>query len=470
MKEPKLKTVYVCSNCGETSPRWMGRCPSCGSWNTMNEDVVAEAPKAGTAAAKQAAAARPEGVTTLTAKRLSEISMTEEKSRILTGISELDRVLGGGIVLGGVVLLSGEPGVGKSTMLLQLCGAISNQHSVLYITGEESVRQVKLRAARLKVPQDNIFLAAENDVDEICGLIEKEKPDLVVIDSIQTMRCMDISSSAGTVSQVKESAARLLAVAKKQEIPMFIVGHVNKDGAIAGPKVMEHIVDTVLYFEGDKMLPYRILRAAKNRYGSTNELGMFDMTGQGLAEIENPSQMLLDGRPLGVSGNCVACIMEGGRPILSEIQALATKTNFPAPRRACSGYDYNRMNLLIAVLEKRAGYFFGNLDVYINIVGGIALRDTACDLSVCLSMVSSLLDRPVSDKLIAIGEVGLGGEVRSVPNLEQRLHEAERIGFERAVIPKHSLNHLSPADYPGMQLIGAAYITDAINALKSDRL
>ena len=385
-------------------------------------------------------------------------------------IVAFDRVLGGGIVLGGVVLLSGEPGVGKSTMLLQLCGAISNQHSVLYITGEESVRQVKLRAARLKVPQDNIFLAAENDVDEICGLIEKEKPDLVVIDSIQTMRCMDISSSSGTVSQVKESAARLLAVAKKQEIPMFIVGHVNKDGAIAGPKVMEHIVDTVLYFEGDKMLPYRILRAAKNRYGSTNELGMFDMTGTGLAEIENPSQMLLEGRPLGVSGNCVACTMEGSRPILSEIQALATKTNFPAPRRACSGYDYNRMNLLIAVLEKRAGYFFGNLDVYVNIVGGIALRDTACDLSVCLSMVSSLLDRPVSDKLIAIGEVGLGGEVRSVPNLEQRLHEAERIGFERAVVPKHSLNHLNPADYPGMKLIGAAYISDAINALKTDRL
>ena len=431
----KLKSVYVCSNCGETSPRWMGRCPSCGSWNTMNEDVVAEAPKAGTPAARQAAAARQEGVTTLTARRLSEISTTEEKSRILTGISELDRVVGGGIVLGGVVLLSGEPGVGKSTMLLQLCGAISNQHSVLYITGEESVRQVKLRAARLKVPQDNIFLAAENDVDEICGLIEKEKPDLVVIDSIQTMRCMDISSSSGTVSQVKESAARLLAVAKKQEIPMFIVGHVNKDGAIAGPKVMEHIVDTVLYFEGDKMLPYRILRAAKNRYGSTNELGMFDMTGTGLAEIENPSQMLLEGRPLGVSGNCVACTMEGSRPILSEIQALATKTNFPAPRRACSGYDYNRMNLLIAV-----------------------------------SMVSSLLDRPVSDKLIAIGEVGLGGEVRSVPNLEQRLHEAERIGFERAVIPKHSLAHLNAADYPGMKLVGAAYIADAINALKNDRL
>ena len=414
----------------------------------------------------------------------AEGSVLEKYSRDLTKAAqdgELDPVIGRSTEIERIMqimsrrtknnpVLIGEPGVGKSTMLLQLCGAISNQHSVLYITGEESVRQVKLRAARLKVPQENIYLAAENDVDEICGLIEKEKPELVVIDSIQTMRCMDLSSSAGTVSQVKESAARLLAVAKKQEIPMFIVGHVNKDGAIAGPKVMEHIVDTVLYFEGDKMLPYRILRAAKNRYGSTNELGMFDMTGQGLEEIENPSQMLLEGRPLGVSGNCVACTMEGSRPILSEIQALATKTNFPAPRRACSGYDYNRMNLLIAVLEKRAGYFFGNLDVYINIVGGIALRDTACDLAVCLCMVSSLLDCPVSDKLIAIGEVGLGGEVRSVPNLEQRLREAERIGFERAVVPKHSLAHLNAADYPGMKLVGAAYISDAIHALKSDRL
>ena len=304
MKEPKLKTIYVCSQCGEISPRWMGRCPSCGSWNTMHEDVVAEAPKPGSPAARSAP--RQEGVTSLSARRLADISTTEEKSRIVTGIAELDRVLGGGIVLGGVVLLSGEPGVGKSTMLLQLCGAISDRYTVLFITGEESVRQVKLRAARLDLPQDNIYLAAENDVDEICGLIEKEKPDLVVIDSIQTMRCADISSSSGTVSQVKESTARLLAVAKKQEIPMFLVGHVNKDGAIAGPKVMEHIVDTVLYFEGDKMLPYRILRAAKNRYGSTNELGMFDMTGRGLTEIANPSQMLLEGRPLGVSGNCAA--------------------------------------------------------------------------------------------------------------------------------------------------------------------
>ena len=443
MKEPKLKTVYVCSNCGETSPRWMGRCPSCGSWNTMNEDVVAEAPKAGTAAAKQAAAARPEGVTTLTAKRLSEISMTEEKSRILTGISELDRVLGGGIVLGGVVLLSGEPGVGKSTMLLQLCGAISNQHSVLYITGEESVRQIKLRAVRLNVPEDNISLVAESDVDEICGLIESMKPDLVVIDSIQTMRCTDISSSSGTVSQVKESSARFLSVAKTLEIPTFIVGHVNKDGAIAGPKVMEHIVDTVLYFEGDKTLPYRVLRAVKNRYGSTNEIGMFDMTGRGLAQIENPSQVMLEGRPLGISGTCVACVMEGTRPVLSEIQALATKTSFPSPRRTASGFDYNRMYLLLAVLEKRAGYAFYNQDVYVNIIGGLKLDETACDLPVCIALASSLLDLPVGEKTLAIGEVGLGGEVRSVTHLETRLREAQRVGFDTAIVPKHlSLIHI----------------------------
>ena len=466
MKEPKLKTVYVCSNCGETSPRWMGRCPSCGSWNTMNEDVVAEAPKAGLSGSKAAAPARQEGVTSLTARRLADISTTEEKSRILTGISELDRVLGGGIVLGGVVLLSGEPGVGKSTMLLQLCGAISNQHSVLYITGEESVRQVKLRAARLKVPQENIYLAAENDVDEICGLIEKEKPELVVIDSIQTMRCMDLSSSAGTVSQVKESAARLLAVAKKQEIPMFIVGHVNKDGAIAGPKVMEHIVDTVLYFEGDKTLPYRVLRAVKNRYGSTNEIGMFDMTGRGLAQIENPSQVMLEGRPLGISGTCVACVMEGTRPVLSEIQALATKTSFPSPRRTASGFDYNRMYLLLAVLEKRAGYAFYSQDVYINIIGGLKLDETACDLPVCIALASSLLDLPVNEKTIAIGEVGLGGEIRSVTHLETRLREAQRVGFDTAIVPKHNLKMIDPSQFPGLKLVGVSYLREAINAIK----
>ena len=465
MKEPKLKTVYVCSNCGETSPRWMGRCPSCGSWNTMNEDVVAEAPKAGLSGGKSAAPARQEGVTSLTARRLADISTTEEKSRILTGISELDRVLGGGIVLGGVVLLSGEPGVGKSTMLLQLCGAISNQHSVLYITGEESVRQVKLRAARLKVPQENIYLAAENDVDEICGLIEKEKPDLVVIDSIQTMRCMDISSSSGTVSQVKESAARLLAVAKKQEIPMFIVGHVNKDGAIAGPKVMEHIVDAVLYFEGERHLSYRILRAVKNRFGSTNEIGVFEMSDRGLKEVPNPSQMLLSGRPSGVSGICVSCVMEGSRPILAEVQALVTKSGFTAPRRTATGFDYNRMAIIIAVLEKRMGMFFGTLDVYLNVVGGFKLDEPSGDLSVALALFSSLFDKPIDEKTIAFGEIGLGGEIRSVSHIVQRITEAERMGFERCIVPKQVLSAIDKNAYD-IEIVGVSNLRQVFSLFK----
>lgn len=462
MKDNKLKTIFVCSNCGESSPRWMGRCSSCGAWNTMVEDVVVPEPKT----APRGTAARPAGVTSITARRLSEVSTTEEKSRIVTGISELDRVLGGGVVLGSVVLLGGEPGAGKSTLLLQLCGAISDRCQVLYITGEESVRQIKLRADRLQVPQQNIHLAAETDIDDICGLIEQTKPDLVVIDSIQTMHCNDVSSSAGSVSQVKECSARLLTVAKNCEIPTFIVGHVNKDGAIAGPKVMEHIVDTVLYFEGDKTLPYRVLRAVKNRYGSTNEIGMFDMTGRGLTEIENPSQVLLEGRPLGTSGNCVACTMEGTRPILSEVQALVTKSSFNVPRRTASGFDFNRANLLVAVLEKRAGYFFGSLDVYLNIVGGLELDETACDLAVCLAMVSSMMDKPIDDKTVAIGEVGLGGEVRNVTFLELRLREAQRIGFTRAIVPRHSLKQLNPNDFADIELVGVSYLRDAIQAIK----
>jgi DNA repair protein RadA/Sms len=309
------------------------------------------------------------------------------------------------------------------------------------------------------------MLAAETDIGSICDLVEQTKPGIVVIDSIQTMHCAEISSSAGSVSQVKECTARLLTVAKTLEIPTFIVGHVNKDGAIAGPKVMEHIVDTVLYFEGDKMLPYRVLRAAKNRYGSTNEIGMFDMTGTGLKVIENPSKLLLEGRPIGVSGNCVACTMEGTRPILSEIQALVTKTGFGTPRRAASGFDFNRMNLLLAVLEKRAGYFLGNLDVYINIVGGLELDETACDLSVCLAVVSSLMDKPVPDDMIAIGEVGLGGEVRNVTNLEYRLRESQRMGFVRAVVPKHSLAQIDPKEFNTMELLGVTYVKQAIQLL-----
>ena len=465
MPKDKFKTVYVCTNCGETSPRWMGRCPSCGAWNTMAEDVVREEKPVRASAGGKGAVRGISSGSLITAHTLSEISATEEKSRIITGISELDRVLGGGIVLGSVVLLGGEPGAGKSTLLLQLCGAISKAVSVLYITGEESTRQIKLRALRLEVPQDGIRLAAETEIDDICVLIEQEKPGLVVIDSIQTMHCGDISSSAGSVSQVKECTSRLLAVAKNHEIPTFIVGHVNKDGAIAGPKVMEHIVDTVLYFEGDKMLPYRILRAAKNRYGSTNEIGMFDMTGKGLKVVENPSKLLLEGRPVGVSGNCVACTLEGSRPILSEIQALVSKTAFGTPRRAASGFDFNRTNLLLAVLEKRAGYFLGNLDVYLNIVGGLQLDETACDLSVCMAVVSSMLDRPVPDDMVAIGEVGLGGDVRSVSNLELRLREARRLGFVRAVVPKYALKQIEAQEFSDMELLGVTYVRQAVQLL-----
>ena len=462
MPKEKFKTVYVCTSCGEASPRWMGRCPSCGEWNTMVEDIVKETKGKGVSAPATGNAA-------IIASRLKDISTTEEHSRIITGISELDRVLGGGIVLGSVVLLGGEPGAGKSTLLLQLCGAISRQVNVLYITGEESTRQIKLRATRLRVEEENIMLAAETDIGSICDLVEQTKPGIVVIDSIQTMHCAEISSSAGSVSQVKECTARLLTVAKTLEIPTFIVGHVNKDGAIAGPKVMEHIVDTVLYFEGDKMLPYRVLRAAKNRYGSTNEIGMFDMTGKGLEQIENPSQVMLEGRPIGISGTCVACVMEGTRPVLSEIQALVTKTAFPSPRRTASGFDYNRMYLLLAVLEKRAGYVFGNQDVYINIIGGLKLDETACDLPVCLAMASSLLDLPVPEKTLAIGEVGLGGEVRSVPHLETRLREAQRVGFDTAIVPKHNLNMLDAAQFPGLRLVGVAYLREAINAIKINK-
>lgn len=465
MAKDKVKSVYVCSNCGETSLRWMGRCPSCGEWNTMVEDVVVTptASKSKTSTSSVGITRRP-GYS-IEAKRLTEISTTEEKSRIVTGIGELDRVLGGGIVIGSVILLGGEPGAGKSTLLLQLCGAISDKVEVLYITGEESVRQIKLRAARLEVEESNIFLAAETDILAICDLIEQTKPGLVVIDSIQTMHCDEINSTAGSVSQVKECSTRLLNVAKSLEIPTFIVGHVNKDGAIAGPKVMEHIVDTVLYFEGDKTLPYRVLRGAKNRYGSTNEIGMFDMDAKGLREIENPSQLLLAGRPMGISGNCVACTMEGSRPILSEVQALACKSGFSSPRRTASGFDYNRLNLLLAVLEKRAGYFLGNLDVYLNIVGGLELDETACDLAACLAIVSALLDKPLGDSTIAIGEVGLGGEVRSVSHLESRLREAQRIGFTKAIVPKHGLSQIDCSQFRGMELIGVNYIKQAVQAI-----
>lgn len=424
----------------------------------MVEDVIAEPAKKGRTAAEGP-------VRQIAATALNKIQASDSETRIITGIGELDRVLGGGIVYGSVILLGGEPGAGKSTLLLQLCGKLAAKHRILYATGEESARQVKLRAERLHVNGDNIDLTAENDIEAICALMEREKPDLAVIDSIQTMQDTGTASSPGSVSQVKACTSKLLNTAKSYEIPVFIVGHVNKDGAIAGPKVMEHIVDTVLYFEGDRMLPYRILRAAKNRYGSTNEIGMFDMTSTGLTPIENPSLQLLEGRPLGVSGNCITCTMEGTRPILLEIQALAAKSGFGTPRRAASGIDSNRMNLLLAVLEKRAGFFLGNLDVYINVVGGIRLEETACDLSICLAVISSLLDKPIADDTVAIGEIGLGGELRSVNNLDVRLREVARIGFKKVIVPKHSLRQIDPKLYTGLEIIGVNYITQAINKI-----
>lgn len=430
----------------------------------MTEDVVRDGPSAST---RPSVRIRAHETSDRAAQKLSEVSTSEEKSRLKTGIGELDRVLGGGIVLGSMVLLGGEPGAGKSTMLLQLCGSLKleDDESILYITGEESIRQIKLRAARLGVREDAISVAAESDMDQIIKLIHDEKPSFIVVDSIQTMYSPALSSSPGSVSQVKECTGLLLSIAKNNEIPIFIVGHVNKDGAIAGPKVLEHIVDTVMYFEGDKTLPYRILRAVKNRYGSTNEIGMFDMTGSGLVPIDNPSEMLLEGRPVGVSGNCVGCIMEGTRPIMSEIQALATKSSFGVPRRATSGIDQSRANLLLAMLEKRAGFFLGNLDVYINVVGGLELDEPACDLAICLALVSSLLDKPLEEQIIAMGEVGLGGEIRSVANLETRLREAQRIGFKKAIIPLHNMKGLNMDEFQSLRVIGASYLKDAISSL-----
>ncbi len=456
----KVKTIYLCTSCGESSMRWLGRCPACGAWNTMVEDVVKEeksTAKRGGGGMRLSAGGSPTSVLAL-----PEVDTTESKSRIKTGIQEMDRVLGGGIVLGSVVLLGGEPGAGKSTMLLQICGAVCEGREVLYVSGEESVRQIKLRAKRLGIREEGISVAAEANIDDIVAYIEAQTPGFAVIDSIQTMFAPELSGSAGSVSQVKECTARLLAVAKRLEIPVFIVGHVNKDGAIAGPKVLEHIVDTVLYFEGERGNPYRILRAVKNRYGSTNEIGMFDMTGRGLEAIGNPSEMLLEGRPLGVSGNCVTCMIEGSRPLLSEIQAIATKTGFGTPRRATSGVDLGRANLLLAVLEKRAGFIMGNLDIYLNVVGGLDIDETACDLGICLAIISSLMDKPLPDDLLVIGEVGLGGEIRSVANLEMRLREAQRIGFGHAMVPKHNLRSLDTKTFIGLQITGVANIRQAM--------
>lgn len=455
---PKTKEVYVCTSCGYEAAKWNGKCPSCNEWNTFELQVQVQA-----APAKNLKAA-PSAVPAAAPLRISEID-TESEVRYHTGLEEFDRVLGGGLVKGSINLLSGDPGIGKSTLLLQICEYIGQEHSILYVSGEESVRQLKLRAQRLGVESENLYIISQTDVDAIIQTILVQKPDVVIIDSIQTMNLAQVNSSSGSVTQVRECTSALMRTAKSEEVPMFLVGHVNKDGAIAGPKVLEHIVDAVLYFEGDRNFSYRILRAVKNRYGSTNEIGVFEMLDTGLSEVENPSMMLLSGRPTGVSGTCVACVMEGSRPIMAEVQALVTKTGFGTPRRMATGFDYNRMSLLIAVLEKRAGYFFGALDTYINIVGGLRLDEPAADLSIALALISSLRDKPIDDGLLAFGELGLAGEIRSVSSITQRVKEAKRLGFSRCLVPRQALKALGAVqNLDGLDIVGVSSLKQAIAA------
>ena len=458
----KSKTVYVCTQCGCEVPKWQGKCPDCGSWNSFVEETRSTGGPAAKAAATERRAA-PAKV-----KPLTDIS-ADESVRYHTGMKELDRVLGGGIVPGAAVLVCGDPGIGKSTVLLQMCRTIDAGLRLLYVSGEESMRQVKLRANRLGVDGNNVLLTAATDAEEIYETILAEKPDVVVVDSIQTISLSAITSSAGSVTQVRECTQLLINACKGNEIPLFIVGHVNKDGGIAGPKVLEHMVDTVLYFEGDRNLSYRILRAIKNRFGSTNEIGVFEMSGGGLLEVENPSEMLLTGRPLDVSGTCITCLMEGTRPILVEVQALIAKTSFGNPRRVPTGFDYNRTALLIAVLEKRGGYFMGNLDVFINVAGGMRIDDTGADLAVALCMVSNLLDKPVHSKLLALGEIGLAGEVRSVGLVQQRVSEAYRLGFNTFILPKSNLRAIDPGQYPDAVFHGVSTIGEAFTGLRMSR-
>lgn len=446
----KSKIVYVCSQCGYESAKWYGRCPSCGEWNTLSESVSEEQP-----ILRRGISSTPSGVS---ASPLRDISI-ESEHRSRTGVGELDRVLGGGIVKGSLVLLGGDPGIGKSTMMLQICQYLGETMRVLYVSGEESQRQIKLRAKRLGVDTDGLSIMAATDAQAICEFVRTEKPDLVIIDSIQTMSISDMNSSPGSVPQVRECTNLFLRTAKSCDIPIFIIGHVNKDGAIAGPKVMEHIVDAVLYFEGDRNLSYRILRAVKNRFGSTNEIGVFEMRDNGLCEVENPSQMLLSGRPKNVPGTCVAATIEGSRPILAEIQGLVTSSGFGNPRRMATGFDYNRFNLILAVLEKRAGYFFGNTDAYLNVIGGFRLDEPAADLPVALTLISSLKDTAIPEDIVAFGEIGLAGEVRAVSQAQQRILEASRLGFTKCIVPHACLKQLQKTD--GMEIFGVKSLRQA---------
>ncbi|HJD12671.1 MAG TPA: DNA repair protein RadA [Candidatus Ruminococcus avistercoris] len=447
------KTVFFCQNCGYESVKWMGQCPGCQQWNTFVEESVTEA-----SSGKKQQRSRKQPVS------LAEIQ-TEKEERTATGIGELDRVLGGGIVGGSLLLVGGDPGIGKSTLLLQVCRLLSLAgKKVLYISGEESLRQIKLRAQRLGSFNDNLLLLCETNLTDIREAAQKQKPEIMVIDSIQTMYNEDVSSAPGSVSQVRESTGMLLQIAKGMGISVFIVGHVTKDGSVAGPRVLEHMVDTVLYFEGDRHASYRILRSVKNRFGSTNEIGVFEMRGDGLAEVRNPSEFMLSGKPQGASGSIVACSMEGTRPILIEVQALVCRSSFGIPRRTAAGTDFNRVNLLMAVLEKRGRMNLSECDAYVNIAGGIKMTEPALDLAILLAIASSYRDIVIPDRVVAFGEVGLSGEVRAVSMAQQRVREAKKLGFETVILPRVCENTVGKAE--GVELVFVSTIAEAVEAIR----
>ena len=423
----KTKTVFFCTECGNETPKWVGRCPGCGAWNTLEEHIEKPAAPGRAKAAPVGLSRRPQ--------KICQVD-TDAEIRFSTGMGELDRVLGGGAVAGSLVLVGGAPGIGKSTLLLQICSSLCQGRSVLYISGEESERQLKLRAQRLNVSPEQLYILSETRLSDVLAAVEEIKPDILIVDSIQTLYNENNESSPGSISQVKDCTMSMMQLSKAQGLTVFVVGHINKDGNIAGPKVLEHMVDCVLYFEGDQNSSYRLLRAAKNRFGSTNEIGVFEMLDKGLVEVPNPSQMLLAGRPEGASGTCVACVMEGTRPVLAEVQALVTKTSFNVPRRAADGFDFNRAVLLMAVAEKRAGMKLTLFDAYVNVIGGLRLDEPGADLPVVLAVASSYRDQPIADDLVAIGEVGLTGEIRSVSHMNQRLGEVSRLGFKKCIIPK----------------------------------
>ncbi len=452
------KAVFFCQECGYESPKWLGQCPGCKQWNSFVEETISISAKKSVNAVSSIKKATP--VT------LNEVSVDEE-DRLNTGMKELDRVLGGGIVGGSLTLVGGDPGIGKSTLLLQVCRNLANKVSVLYISGEESLKQIKLRAQRIGAFNNNLSLLCETNLNTIRSVIEERKPTVVIIDSIQTMFNEEVSSAPGSVSQVRESTGVLMQIAKGLGVSIFIVGHVTKDGNVAGPRVLEHMVDTVLYFEGDRHASYRILRSVKNRFGSTNEIGVFEMRQEGLVEVENPSEFMLEGKPEGASGSVVACSMEGTRPILIEIQALVCQSNFGIPRRTAAGTDFNRVNLLMAVLEKRLNMNLSACDAYVNIAGGIRMNEPAIDLGVLLAIVSSYRDIVIDDKVLVFGEVGLSGEVRSVSMAEQRVLEAKKLGFHTIILPASCMKNMK--NITDVCLIPVETIKDAVRYLQQNK-